>query len=343
MAASFRTWDTQAGSSPRSQGENSCRKGFRETPRSSARPMAPAVTVVVCTYRRQSYLRACIRSLMEQDFPGLQILVVGVSDDAGTLNVVDEFGVKLVVQSSPQGVSAARNLGIGAARTEIVAFIDDDARARPSWARSLVQAFDKPGVGATGGPVLDTRLGEQVVFRWAVDPFGVTHRRDEGLEGLLTPTLNGCNMAFSKEALAIVGGFDPYYRYYFDETDLCVRLARAGFEVRYVDEAIVDHDFAEGPTRERFLYFSSRMRAYFSMKNFGGRVSSGDLLLGQVGTLREDLRSYRRLRFKYSGLSGFWRAVHELGVGRLEGIIDGSLACHAQGTSPMISRELGAS
>src|SRR5437016_2521577 len=228
-----------------------------------------ALTAIVCSYRRPQSLTACLKSLTEQNLSDLEILVVGVRGDTQTIETATDLGIELILQDQPEGVAAARNLGIDHTETPLVAFLDDDARARQGWAITLATAFEDPEVGAVGGRVFDTRTGEQVVHPWGVDPFGVTHTLSHASRPeTLVRTINGCNMAFSRPALRSVGGFDPYYRYYYDETDICVRLVRAGYRIEFDESATVDHDFADGPTRERFVYYSCRMRTYFSTKNY---------------------------------------------------------------------------
>lgn len=284
----------------------------------------PGITAIVCTYRRSNFLGACLDSLTSQTAQDLSILVVGVKADTASRDLVIKRGVPFVAQAEPEGIAAARNLGIKSSTDPIVAFIDDDARARAGWAEALVGAFESADVGGVGGPVFDTRKGIQYVFDWRVDPFGISHtvREHQDWKGML-PTINGCNMAFSRSALDKIGGFDPYYRYYYDETDLCVRLAQQGFSIRFEESAIVDHDFAEGPTRNRFLYNSTRTRAYFSLKNFGQTVPVSRLFAGQVRLIRNDIRAYRLFRQRYKGLRGGATALQEACSGRIRGIVDG--------------------
>jgi len=285
-----------------------------------------SLTAIVCTYERAEHLKRCIDSLVAQNMPDLQLLLVLVDGDERAEQVAVERGLRTVIQPRGGGIAEARNIGVEQADTEFVAFIDDDARARPGWAPILMAGF-KESVGGVGGAVIDTRTGEQVVHEWWVDPFGITHGVEEpATKTPRIPTINGCNMAFRRKALLQIGGFDPYYRYYYDETDVCIRLANAGFQVRFVNDAIVDHDFADGPTRESFIYYSSKMRAYFSLKNFRNRVSTSRLLAEQARLFRHDLGVLRRQRSKYEGSTGILRAWCEMVRGRIEGAMDGIAA-----------------
>lgn len=306
--------------------KNIGKKGLHVEKTSVCSTMDPSITAIVCSFRRPASLAGCLSSLDTQDCPGLRVMVVAVEADVETLRVVERSSADLVTQAQPEGISSARNQGVRAAKSPIVAFIDDDARARPGWAAGLLAAFTEDRIAGVGGPVVDSRTGGQVVRRWRVDPFGITHEATEDGNEWWCPILNGCNMAFKRTLLLSSGGFDSYYRYYFDETDLCVRLCRSGHGIAFTDHAVVDHDFAEGPTRREFLYFSSRMRAYFSFKNFHGLVPSGLLLYAQCSTLREDFRSFRRLPHKYPGILGACNAGKELAIGRLQGILDGMSA-----------------
>jgi len=286
--------------------------------------MASALTAIVCSYRRPHSLEACLQSLTEQSLSGLGILVVGVRGDTQTLQTASDLGIEVILQDQPDGVAAARNLGIDHTETPLVAFLDDDARARQGWAVALATVLEDPQVGAVGGRVFDTRTGEQVVHPWGVDPFGVTHLLSKAdRRKTLVPTINGCNMALSRPALRSIGGFDPYYTYYYDETDMCVRLARAGYRIEFTDAASVDHDFADGSTRERFVYYSCRMRTYFSTKNYLRRVGKSRLILEQVRLLRQGYQAFRVRHREYGGIFGTCTAFAELVSGRITGFLDG--------------------
>ncbi len=287
--------------------------------------MASALTAIVCSYRRPRNLAGCLQSLTEQSLSDLGILVVGVRGDTQTVQTASDLGIDVILQDQPNGVAAARNLGIDHTEAPLIAFLDDDARARQGWAVALATVLEDPQIGAVGGRVFDTRTGEQVVHPWGVDPFGVTHLLSNAdRPKTLVPTVNGCNMAFSRPALRSVGGFDPYYSYYYDETDMCVRLARAGYRIEFTGAATVDHDFADGPTRERFIYSSCRMRTYFSTKNYMKSVGKSRLILEQFRLLRQDYQAFRAGHKEYAGMVGSWTALAELVSGRLTGFLDGA-------------------
>ena len=100
-----------------------------------------ALSAVICTFNRYNLLPEAIESLVEQDIPTglLEIIVVDNSPDQAA---AARFGQRYaglsnltyLVEPKP-GLSNARNIGTAAALGRIFAFIDDDARARPFWAK----------------------------------------------------------------------------------------------------------------------------------------------------------------------------------------------------------------
>ena len=112
-----------------------------------------ATSVVVSTYdeKRWDDLVACLDSLARQSLPPLEQIVVVDHNPALLEMAKREFPTaKVVANERPRGLAGARNTGIAAARGEIVAFIDDDARAEPRWLEELEGASPKRPPWAPG-------------------------------------------------------------------------------------------------------------------------------------------------------------------------------------------------
>jgi len=197
---------------------------------------AAPVSVIVVSRGRPSLLPRCLTGIGQLCYPAFEIVVVA---DTGGIEAVRAMGwqarVKLVAFDTAN-ISQARNAGIAASTGEIIAFIDDDAVPEPTWLAHLAAPFADPDIAATGGFVIG-RNG--ISFQWtaravnargekiALDHSGDAPFEPSPPEGFVTKT-EGTNCAFRRRALAEIGGFDPAFRFYMDETDVNLRLAQAG-------------------------------------------------------------------------------------------------------------------
>jgi len=144
-------------------------------------------------------------------------VVVDNAVEAETQQVVAEFDdgcVNLRYMTEEEvGLNRARNTGLKAAAGRYVAYIDDDARADTHWLEALVTAFEQvsPEPGAVGGRVWLDWHGEKP--SWVPDRhLALFTYVDHGNGGHSLPDheyLVGANLAFEKDALSLLGGFDP--------------------------------------------------------------------------------------------------------------------------------------
>jgi hypothetical protein len=119
-----------------------------------------------------------------------------------------------------------------------VAYIDDDAHPDPHWLTYLAHAFATTGHAAVGGPNLAPPGDGLVADCVAEAPGGPTHILLSDGEAEHVP---GCNMAFRREALEAVGGFDERFRVAGDDVDICWSIQRRGWTIGFSPAAFVWH------------------------------------------------------------------------------------------------------
>lgn len=122
----------------------------------SARPTPElTATVVICTRNRPELLRKCLEAIARLGRTPDEIIVVdNTSGDKETESVATEFSVRYLLEPVP-GLSRARNRGLSESKSEIVAYIDDDAIPHERWLDFLIAPFADRSIGAvTGGTVL---------------------------------------------------------------------------------------------------------------------------------------------------------------------------------------------
>jgi glycosyltransferase involved in cell wall biosynthesis len=122
----------------------------------------PLVSVVLPTYGRPEYVLDAIRSVGEQTYSPVELVVVDDHSPEPVAPVVRELdvdvaSVECIRHGENRGANAARNTGIRAASGELLAFLDDDDRWTPRYLERAVRAFDDPHVGlvTVGARVVD--------------------------------------------------------------------------------------------------------------------------------------------------------------------------------------------
>jgi GT2 family glycosyltransferase len=247
----------------------------------------PQVSVIIITRNRPKMVRECLERLGIQTLPPDEIIVVDSSTGEDTQAVLDSYPevVRLRIPDGRHNMPQARNLGIAHARGEILAFLDDDSMAQPEWLERLVEPYDDPSVGGVGGRLIDAmeeaRATPEDPRIGVLRPDGLQRAnfvRDPG-RPVEVDFVRGCNMSFRRAALIHIGGFDRRYigSNVGEETDVCLRVKKAGWKMVFQPTAVVHHLAAprEGFDREATdveplpLLWLAHNRSYLLFKNFG--------------------------------------------------------------------------
>jgi GT2 family glycosyltransferase len=197
----------------------------------------PTISVVVCSYNGSRTIRDTLEWLGRLEYPSYEVIVIDDGSTDATPDIAREFGVK-VISTPNRGLSAARNLGLAAAAGEIVAYIDDDAYPDPHWLTYLATAFVTTDHAGIGGPNIPPPGGGPLAACVANAPGGPIHVL---LSDDVAEHIPGCNMAFRKDRLRAVGGFDPQFRRAGDDVDVCWRLQERGWTLGFSAAAMVWH------------------------------------------------------------------------------------------------------
>ena len=224
--------------------------------------MVPDATVVICTRDRPAQLEACLNALAAQTYPWFEILVVDNGATGSVPELCRQRGIACIRESIP-GLTRARNLGARAARTEIVAYIDDDAIAEPEWLDALAREFTDPRVAAAAGRTRYMKAwGDQPMSEVeAPGEPGPRSRRvfDRGAAGWFALACfgrigDGNTMAFRRRLLIDAVRFDERLGRgrlieSGDEHVAFMSLISDGYRVIHAPEAVVRHPMPAEPGR----------------------------------------------------------------------------------------------
>ena len=154
----------------------------------------PTVSIIVNTDGRAESLKSTLDSLCYQDYPSFEVCAVYGPTPDGTKQLLEERSSEIKISFCPtRNISASRNIGIGFAAGEIVAFLDDDSIPVPEWLGSIVGAFADPMF-----PPPSVSVYEASKHAWVQLPDGIKHsQRGFGappvkidVEPLITPLIN---------------------------------------------------------------------------------------------------------------------------------------------------------
>jgi GT2 family glycosyltransferase/DNA-binding beta-propeller fold protein YncE len=212
---------------------------FRDAPFSKERQRTwPRVSVVVCAYNAADTVEDNLRSLEALTYPDYEIILVNDGSKDRTSEIGRRFARVRVIDVPNAGLSAARNVGLGEATGDIVAYTDADTRVDRDWLTFLVQPFLSSDVVGSGGPNVVPPDDPPMAQCIARAPGGPTHVL---LDDRTAEHVPGCNMAFRRDALLAIGGFNPIYLRAGDDVDVCWRLQARGWKIGFASAALVWH------------------------------------------------------------------------------------------------------
>ncbi|MFJ3784581.1 glycosyltransferase [Streptomyces sp. NPDC090093] len=235
---------------------------FAESREEGGADAPPRASVVVATRERPEQLARALDSLLAQDHPDFELIVVDNAPRTGDTRdlVVRKYADRVrYVREDVPGLAVAHNTGLAAADGTVVAFTDDDVVADPHWLTALTEPFAAdPGLGCVTGLILPARLATpaQVLleshggFAKGFAPRLYDPARPPADEPLFPFTAgsfgSGANMAFRADALRRAGGFDPATGTGTaakggDDLYAFVAVLSAGFRLRYTARALVWH------------------------------------------------------------------------------------------------------
>jgi mycofactocin system glycosyltransferase len=220
----------------------------------------PAVSVIIPVRNRPAEISACLRSMAHLDYPKekLEIIVVDDASEDATPETVGGFsGVRLLRMQQRRQASFCRNRAAEAARGDILAFIDSDCVADPTWLRELVPAFGDRSLGALGGWV-DAAFEKNGLDRYekvkSALKMGSWFKRSDRAERFFY--VPACNFLVRKDYFLRLSGFRETL-HVGEDVDFCWRLQDAGHTLEYRPMGRVAHKH-----RNRIVAFCSRRFDY---------------------------------------------------------------------------------
>ena len=241
---------------------------------------APSVAIVLVNWNNLGDTLECLGSLAGQDYAQYGVILV---DNGSTDGSIETFrarpDVDFLENGENLGIARANNVGIARARErgfDLVMLLNNDTVVAPDMLSRLVAVLESaPGIGVVGPKMYYHAEPEVLWFAggrvhpWRGDTSHVGYQeKDRGQHDRQGETdyVTSCCLLARTALFKELGGIDPFYFIYFDETDFCLRAARAGYAVVYVPSARLWHKISRsmgGMGSARYWFQYMRSRAYF--------------------------------------------------------------------------------
>lgn len=281
----------------------------------------PLISVIIPNWNGAVHLPTCLEALRRQTYPRREVLVVDNGSTDDSLSLLARYPeVRVLALGSNRGFAGAVNAGIRAARGEIIALLNNDTEAAPTWLEALAAAFARhPDAGLVASKIL--LFDRRDVFHSAGDYYRVdgipgnrgVWERDVGQYDREEEVFSACGAAaaYRRELFADIGLFDEDFYFSCEDVDLAWRAQIAGWNCWYVPTAVVYHKLSAtggGPIASfyngrNFLYLIAKDYPAGLLRRFWPRV-----LRAQLRIAGEALQAWRgaaaraRLRGMLMGL-----------------------------------------
>ena len=276
------------------------------------------VSVVMPAAGVDQYLGSQLESLEAQDFEGSWELVIALNSDLkkdlenlNALVAKFELNSTIIVASELKSAAYARNQGVASATAEIIAFCDSDDICEPDWLRVLTQGLTPDSKFVVGGHLAETQLGVSGQEHWR--PPATPDALPTYLD---VPYLVSANMAMSVKAFNDAGTLDETLTR-CEDIALSWKLIDAGYELRYVGDAVVQYRHRKGLKKllhQHYLY-GLGFHELLSTYSIPGQSAQ------KSGSLANKLRS-NNARVEHRSIIHYSRRG-AIATGRLVGLLKG--------------------
>ena len=260
------------------------------------------ISIVVLTYNRCQELKRCLDSLFGQSYKDKETIVIDNGSSDETASSLKNYDLR-VIKDGIKNKAYLRNLGLREARGEVVAYIDDDAVADPSWLYNIASTFvESNTIGAVGGPALTVgkqeilslhelskssrivklalSLFNKIVMGGKLWDIGVLGRGGAYSVGGSLPVsttlpnpipvdiLATCNAAVRKKAAEEINGFDENFIFNQEDGDLFLRVRNAGYQIIFNPQAMVTHYVSPRKSTRASDFLLGHDYGFFLLKHF---------------------------------------------------------------------------
>jgi GT2 family glycosyltransferase len=254
-------------------------------------------SLVIPVWNGATVIGQCLEAIyaLDNDRPLEVIAVDNASRDESAHLIAARFPqVTLLPQPVNLGFAGGVNVGIRAARGDVIVLLNQDCLPQSGWLRALAAAFEaRPDFGIAGCTLYtpDNQIDHAGARLMRPGALG-EHLTDVGGESRPVEYVTGAAMAIRRSAFDAIGLFDEgFYPAYFEEADFCFRAHRRGLETGYVPAARLTHLRSSREAQADLIKHwanQQRMRYRFVIKQFDAR-EIGDFIAYELDAAEHEV------------------------------------------------------
>jgi len=247
------------------------------------------VSIIILTYNSSRHITQLLESLIDKYFEQikntrLEIIVADNSSQDDTTEKVLSIknkvpNIKFVQNGGNVGFSKGNNLAAKKAKGDFLIFINPDSKFIKGDIFSLLSEFEDERVGIVGGRILDRNGKEELScgkFYTALNTLLLSIGLEEKLGIRFAPRgerkvdfVSGGFLAIRRELFEKLRGFDEHYFMYIEDSDLCFRAKKLGFETVFSPGATIEHE-GQGSSNRSFAVINIFKGLVYFNKKHGG-------------------------------------------------------------------------
>ena len=255
--------------------------------------MSKKVTIITVNYNHSGATCEMLESLYACGYPELEVFVVDNASPSDHPEIIKEKfpSVNFIQSKVNLGFAGGNNLALRQSTGEYIYLVNNDTIIPPGNIERLVEVLDSdPSTGVVSPKIKFHSSPQTIQFAGYTDMSSYTFRnkcigygeQDNGQHDVMRDTAfaHGAAMMLKREVIDRVGIMDEEYFLYYEETDWCARIRKAGYRIVYVPDTYILHkeSLATGKSSPLQTYYLNRNRTLFIRRNTsGGRKMVGVL------------------------------------------------------------------
>ncbi len=230
------------------------------------------VSIIIVNWNGKHFLKDCLSSVYKQSYENIEVIFVDNASKDGSIEFVKENfpEVKIIENNKNYGFAIGNSIGLKFCNGEYIYLLNNDTELHSETIQKYVNAIGPQNVAGVCGKILSLTNRDKCIFTLPK----IHSRTGKAIwindDSPITPVdyLSGCSMILKREIIDKMGFLDKTYFAYFEETDLCARIIRAGYDLIYVPDAYTWHkEMGSTPTWFN-RYYMMRNQFRFIIKNF---------------------------------------------------------------------------